>query len=410
MGQISYLNDDLWGSSGRLQYYYQKLDQQFRWTSRAGGSNSRIESEKDGFRLDLTTPLSFLGDGSTLLWGAEYATDKSVQTVTTDPPQIFVPELEQTDFALFAQLNAQVTDRLTIQGGLRYDDLSLDLQDFTVLTTGLAVTGGSASYSSTVGNLGASLQLTEQFNVYAGFSQGFSLPDVGRVLRDTTNPNPLENIKPEPVEIDNYEMGVRFAGDRINATLAGFFNTSDLGETFYPDPNADPNDDFINYIVSRQAQDFWGVEATVSGTFADGKASWGGSYTWIDGEQDTDGDGDPDGPIGNTSIPPVKVTAYGDYMISDGWSVRLQVLYSGDRNEFPDIAATTTSDKGHVRSFWTADASTTFNLGPGQMTVAVTNLFNDFYFPTSSTRYGYRPTRFAAAPGAEARISYTIQY
>ncbi len=409
VAQVSYRHENILGGSMRLQYYIQNSDQQFAWnSSRAGGSNSRIESEKDGIRLDFVTPVDFLGEGSVVMWGSEYATDKSVQTVNSDPVQVFVPELEQTDFALFMQMVAEVTDRLTIQGGVRYDDLSLDLEDYTVLGSGLEVMGSSTDYSSTVLNAGAAFQINEQFAVFGGYSQGFSLPDVGRVLRSTTDTNPLVNIKPVPVEIDNYELGVRMNFGEINATLAGFFNTSDLGELFVPDPNSPPG--VLEYIVTRQAQDFWGIEATVSGPLFEGCGRWGSSFTWIDGEQDTDGDGDPDGPIENTSIPPVKVTAFADYAITDDWALRVQLLYSGDRNEFPDIAETSRGDHGHVRSYWTLDASTSFQWGPGRFTVAVSNLLNKQYFPTSSLRSGNRPERYSAAPGAVARVGYTLTY
>jgi iron complex outermembrane receptor protein len=268
--------------------------------------------------------------------------------------------------------------------------------------------GGSTDYSSTVYNIGAAFQFTDQFSVFGGFSQGFSLPDVGRTLRTTTDPNPLVNIKPVPVEIDNYELGARLTVREVTATVAGFYNTSDLGELFEPDPDSPPG--VIEFIVTRQAQDFWGVEATISGPMFADRGRWGGSYTWIDGEQDTDDDGDPDGPIENTAIPPIKITAFGDYMISDDWTVRLQLLYSGDRNAFPEIAATSRGDHGRVESFWTVDASTTFRWGPGDVLIAVTNLFNKDYFPTSSVRSGNRPERYTTAPGAVARIGYSIRF
>ena len=78
VGQVSYIHSDIWGGDMQLEFYSQELDQQYAWnSSRGGGSNSRIQSDKSGFRLDFNTPLNSVGSDSTLLWGAEYASDKS---------------------------------------------------------------------------------------------------------------------------------------------------------------------------------------------------------------------------------------------------------------------------------------------------------------------------------------------
>jgi iron complex outermembrane recepter protein len=407
VAQASYINSDVLGGTMRAQVFTQDINQLFSFNAtRAGGSQSEIRSRKDGVRLEFNTPLTFMNqDNSRILWGAEYVRDKSVQVVNTTPEQIFVPELDQKDLAAFAQVEFELMSDLTIQGGVRYDSFDVEVEDFTVLTTGLNVMGGSTDYESTVFNIGAVKGINENLDIYAGYSQGFSLPDIGRTLRSTTVVNPLVTFRPEPIKIDSYEIGIRGDLPWFSYTFAGFFSESELGQQFEPDPN-----DLLANIVVRAAEEVQGVEGTLKGAFMDDQLAWGGTFTYVTGETDTDDDGEVDSPLDNSRIPPVKVTGYVNYQLRDDWSVRVQAIYSGSRNEFPDIAATSTGSYGDVEPFTVFDVSTRFGFGAGDMTLSLSNALNNDYFPESSTRSGNRPLRYAPAPGATFKVGYKVSY
>lgn len=407
IAQASYINEDFLAGTLRFQGYHQDINQRFSFNAdRAGGSQAIIESRKDGVRLDIRTPLEKLGLGAgDVMWGSEYIRDRSVQTVNTVPARIFVPQLDQKDYAVYAQVEAKPLRGLTIQGGARYDHFDVVVDSFTVLTTGLQVNGGRLKYDSFVFNLGASIEVIDGINVFGGFSQGFSLPDIGLSIRATRDPNPLITLRPEPVVVNNYEVGVRGKAHSVEFTFAGFISTSTLGQSFAPDP-VDP----LLRIVVRAAERLYGLEGTLRGSLFERRLGWGGTVSWATGETDTNGDGVLDAPLSNDRITPLKATGYLDFKIRNGWSTRLQGLYSGYRNDFPLIAATSTGSFGEIKPFFTLDASTTLHAGPGDLTVAVSNALNNQYFSVNAQRSGNRPDRYVPSPGATLRVSYQMPF
>ena len=407
VAQASYINTNVLGGTFRAQVYHQDIEQLSSWNaSRAGGSQSMIRSRKDGLRLDFNTPLKNIGiDDGQLLWGGEIVRDRSVQTVNTDPAQIFVPELDQKDYAAFAQLEVGLIKGLSMQGGVRYDHFKVEVEDFTVLTSGLNVNGGETDYDSVVFNIGAVQEVTSGLSVYAAFSQGFSLPDIGRSLRATTEVDPIVTLRPEPIEIDSYEAGIRGNLPWFSYTLAGFYSESSLGQTFEPDP-LDP----FAKIVVRAAEKIHGIEGTLNGGAFQDQLLWGGTFSWVAGKTDSNDDGVVDTPLPNDRVGPIKVTGYVSYDITPDWSVRVQGIYSGDRNAFPDIAYTSRGSNGELDSFSVFDISTKFKLGPGDMTVSVSNMLNNFYFGETSMRSGNRPERYAPSPGATAKVGYRVAF
>lgn len=144
-------------------------------------------------------------------------------------------------YAGFGQLQVPVGERITLRGGLRYERFDLDVDDFTRPATyfqqgsvvgvlpDLPVRGGNFSYDQLTFNLGAVLRLTDTAEAYAGFSQGFSLPDVGAFTRRAgqslafactlARPNCLRpgtsvsyaDIGLEPIVVNNWEAGLRRA-------------------------------------------------------------------------------------------------------------------------------------------------------------------------------------------------------
>ena len=48
---------------------------------------------------------------------------------------------------------------------------------------GVSVTGGKVSFGKTLSNYGFTYQATDWAQLYGGYSEGFGMPDIGRVLR-----------------------------------------------------------------------------------------------------------------------------------------------------------------------------------------------------------------------------------
>lgn len=71
--------------------------------------------------------------------------------------------------------------QLRLEGGniLRQNNSTVGITAVTVTN----IEGGSLSADDVVFNAGVTHNLTEQLSLFASFSQGFSFPDIGRVLR-----------------------------------------------------------------------------------------------------------------------------------------------------------------------------------------------------------------------------------
>ena len=394
-----YSYGDVLGSTLRMQAYYQEVSQTFDFRpDRFGGSQSVIQSEKVGGRLDINTPLSFAGVSGGLLWGIDFTNDQTVQNLTDG--RIFVPFLDQDAFAQFAQLELSPTPWLDVQAGLRHESFDVTVKPFTSLTSGVDVEGGQLDYQTTVWNVGPVVHIGS-FDVFAAFSQGFSLSDIGREIRDSQEPDFLQSLKPKPVVFDNYEIGMRYHADRLSGELSVFLSESDLGARFEDDPN---NPGLL--IQRRDPERTHGVEAALRAVLSDTLRA-GGTFTWIEGKADTDDDGGFETYLNGRRIPPVKITAFVERDLRADWLVRLQALYSGSRDKFDD--ATSGTGLGRVDSFITFDLMTSLELGPGSLSVGVQNILNEDYFPVSA-QVQNRPLVLVEAPGATAVLRYSMAY
>lgn len=394
-----YSHADVFGSTLRLQGYYQKVEQMFEYDPlRFGGTQSEIESEKIGGRVDIDTPFHVGNVAGNALWGLDYNNDKTVQAMTDG--RIFVPELNQDALAYFLQLEIKPTSWLDIQAGVRYESFDVDVASFRSLRSGVLVLGGTLDYSTTPVNAGLVIHASDAVDIFAAFSQGFSLSDVGRALRDTRVPGAVQTLKPEPVVYDNYETGVRFRSDSLTGELSLFVSESDLGVNFVDDPL---NPGLL--IIDRKPERIYGMESSLRAELAE---TWtaGGTLTWLEGKADP-GTGDYDVYIDSRRIPPLKVTAFVEHQLTDDWLVRLQGLYSGDRDRFNNNM--TSTGLGRIDAFYTFDLISTLQLGAGTLTVGLQNLLNEDYYSVSAQAQN-RADRLVMSPGATMTVQYAVSY
>lgn len=412
---LEYSHDDLLGSSVQAQLYYRDyLTRFFPSDNRSFSSlgnlifQSQVESERFGGRLQIETPL-FNQGAARLLWGVDYTNEDTVQPVTTFDPaafdassglvfqstgeRIWTPALELSSLGLFAQLTWDVSDRLIINGGVRHENADASVDDFTTLA-GRNIQGGDLNFDATLFNIGAVYFLTDELNVFANFAQGFSLADIGLALRNpAAGLNSVETLSPEPQTVDNYEIGVRGQWGAVQASLSGFYNTSDLGTTFTA-PGT----------VTRAPERIYGVEAAVDTQPSD-RWQLGGSLTLLGGEIDQGDDGDYE-PLDGFRIPPLKLTAYVENETLPGWRNRLQALLSGDRDVFGESAA---FGRRPVDSYVTVDYISSIQLGSGTLQIGVENLFDNQYFPVVSQLQS-TDTAYSAARGRTLSIRYSFEW
>lgn len=403
------LNGDLKGQI----YYRDYLTRFFPFDGRTVASlgnaifQSEVNSVEWGGRLQFDTPLA-ADDTLRLLWGADYNNERTAQPVNIFDPAPFdasgglvyrttgqrtwVPPLNQDSLGLFAQLNWQASDRITLLGGIRHERVGLTVNDFTTLA-GNAVQGGDLAYDATLFNLGGVVNLTDNIGVFANFAQGFSLADVGLVLRNAPAGFSVATLRPEAQRVNHYEVGVRGNWEGLQASLAGFYNSSELGTTFTA-----PGE------ILRAPERIYGVEATVDAQLSQ---SWllGGTLSWSEGSIDRANTGTYT-PLDGFRIAPLKLTAYVENQTTPGWRNRLQALYSGDRDVFANDSI---FGQRAVSSYFTVDYISQLNVGPGTLEIGIANLLNTDYFPVVSQ---LQPSELsnAAARGRFLRLGYSFEW
>lgn len=412
---FTYEHRDVWGSRLTLQAYHLDYFASFPITEFATGqpapddtdaAGSINESEKIGTRLTIETPLFPESLDMTAVWGVDFLNERTNEQVV-GPNAVFgtpdIPQLEQNALAGFFQLEVPVSDLGIVRAGVRHEAIWLDVPTFTgpggLFGPGGTVTGGELSYSETLFNLSGVYYLTEQMELFGGFSQGFSVVDVGSVLRGPAfsggGGGSAENLDPEAQKVDNYEVGVRGDWGRVRGSLAAFYSESDLGTTFQS---------FAR--VNRQPEEIWGIESSIE---FQPHHQWrfGGTLTVIDSRTDGDGDGDLDEELPNRRIPPMKLTGFVEYEPFDWWRNRLQLLYSGDRE--PSGATNFNGAPDDVESFVIVDYYASFKAGPGNVRLGVENVLNEDYFPVAAQAFGTNAA-YSKGQGRSVSLSYRFEW
>ena len=413
---LQYTHENLFGSQVQAQLYYRDyLTRFFPFDGRNFASlgnqifQSRVESERFGGRLQIETPL-FSQGAARLLWGLDYSNEDTSQPVDTFDQTAFAasrgidfrrtgeltwtPPLELSSLGLFGQLNWDISDRWIVNGGVRYENADVSVDDFTTLAnSNVIIPGGDLDFDATLFNIGTVYFLTEQVSVFANFAQGFSLADIGLVLRNAPSGFSVESLSPEPQKVDNYEIGVRSQWESVQASLSAFFNESDLGTTFTA-PGT----------VIRAPERVYGIEATID---AQPNELWqlGGTLTLVAGEIDRGDDGGYEA-LDGFRIPPLKLTAYVENETLPGWRNRLQALLSGSRDVFSDSTA---FGRRPVESYFTVDYISSIQLGAGTLQLGLENLFDNQYFPVVSQLQS-NDTAYSAARGRTLSIKYSIDW
>lgn len=341
-------------------------------------AQSVLDTEQYGARATLSNEFEY----AIVTAGIDYQHD-NVSQVILDGRDIIAP-MSQDSIAGFVQVDVPVGEMVDLRAGVRYEKFFLDVEDFTRPTVfqlgvpfpipAVDVIGGSFDYDALVFNLGGVLHVTEEIDVFAGFNQGFSIPDVGAFTRRALNPNPFDpspisfaSIQPAAAIVNSYEAGVRYDDDWLHVEAAGFVSTSDEGTTFDPATNE----------ITQQEEIIWGAELDVAAEVTDDLAI-GTVLGYQEGRYDSDGDGDIDAFLPNNRIvSPFTATVYGDYAVTPALAVGAEVVFTAGRDRDPAF---------ELENTVTVNLHGTYDLGPGTVMAGVLNLFDrDQLNPTATS-------------------------
>ena len=414
---LEYSNKRFLGSSIQAQAYYRDyMARFFPFDGRAfpvfGRTiyQSRLEQNKAGGRLAIETPLpSFTG--LTVVYGVDHVDERTSQPVGIMDPaafdasgglvfrkihdSVFVPLIKQKNTGVFAQFAWKKYDRLVLRGGLRHERIKVDIDDFTTIA-GNFIEGGRLDYSDTLFNFGGVFRINGVLNLFSNFGQGFTVPDIGLVLRGSPRGSTVNSLPFQAQKVNTYETGARAGWSRVQASLALFYNTSDLGAS----------SGGFNQPVIRAPERVYGLESTLDVQPLD-KFRVGGTLTWLEGKSDPNLD-EVYTYLNSYRIPPMKITVYAEHDTTSRWFNRVQWTYSGERNRFGN---STGFGLRPVDDYATLDYVTRIVLPKGSLRLGVENLLNNQYFTRESQllRTGFNGS-YTAAQGAVFTYGYSIFY
>ncbi|NMH59130.1 TonB-dependent receptor [Alteromonas ponticola] len=354
---------------------------------------SRNDSQKYGSRITLNwqnvgqAPLDITA-------GLDYLNDTTFQELAQTGRK-WVPDTEFINWAPYLQARYQVGD-LSLSAGARYEYGKLKVDDFTTLASNgnTFVAGGQPSFNELLHNLGVVYQITPQLRAYASFSEGFSMPDVGRVLRGINQPDLSVSsfLDLQPVIADNKEVGLDYTFEALSFGLSYFTSDSDLGARLQAD------DDGI-FSVMRERTEIDGFEANASYMLS-AQTRFTASYADTDGEYDSDGDQRVDQTLSGRNIAPRRLNISWHQSWTDALYTQVQFskLFSRDAGEESDI--------NDFNGYHTVNASATYEtMQAGTFTLGLENLFNEYYFTYYAQTVG-GDTRNFTGRGRTATLSW----
>lgn len=425
---LTYRHEDLFGSQLDAQVYYRSTELTQILVDVRGAFppgafpeaprlfQTTLDSYEFGGRLQIDTPIV---EALSLLWGADYSQEENEAPynalaleafdndrdarVIANPTQ--TPPYTLENLGLFAQLQWDVSDQWLLSGGLRYENIRADIDDFTgspfATPTGPApeVRGGNVDADEVVFNAGVVYRATPNVSLYANFAQGFSIPNLDTVLGSLPDGTDIDDsFDLQPQVVDNYELGVRGIWNNFEVSLAGFYNTSELGTALTIDP-------ILGTVAVRAPQRNYGLEFAVDWLPSD-RWQLGGSLTWNEGEFDPNDDGDFVA-LSTVDVQPIRVTLYVENETLPGWRNRLQGLIVGDRSRAFDDGV----DGFDIDGYVLVDFFSSVDLGPGRLELGIENIFNQDYLPVDSQeRIGIQEARRFAGRGRSLSLRYSLTF
>lgn len=312
-------------------------------------------------------------DDLVLTAGFDALFDRTEQ-VLVQTNRAWVPQTDFRSLAPFLQGNLALADGLVrIAGGLRFENVQLKVDDFTTLASygPVSVTGGSPSFEDVLWNGGIIVEPIDGLRAYGSYAEGFTIADVGRILRGISQPNidVDDYLSLEPVVSNNRELGLEWDRGALKASASYFWSSSEFGSILVL-----RNDVFE---VERQPIEIEGFEASLSWQTPVPGLALSGGYANLKGQTDGDGDGLIDEDLDGANISPDRINLAADYS-AGRFSARAQARMYLER-EFNDASTATDFD-----GYTLVDAFISYRTDFGEISLAAQNLTNEFFITYDS--------------------------
>ncbi|UEQ74999.1 TonB-dependent receptor [Chryseobacterium arthrosphaerae] len=409
--RVSYDNKNLFaGTSLNINLYYQDFKTVYGYSDTFfNGGQSNVLSKKVGARFNFDTQLwNSQNSQGEIIYGADILNDQTVQKL--EDGRFWTPNMSMTNIAPFVLAKIDLFKKLTIKGGIRYENIKVKVDDFNTLsvikndgtfTKSIPVEGGKLSYNALVGNIGIRYNIEPYINLFASFSQAYSINELGRILRTSTSET-IKSLETKPIIVNNYELGATGQlSNWLHYELTSYVSTSKLGATFVQSADR-------ALMIQRSPEIVYGVEGFLHFT----PAKWlqfGGSYSWMEGITSPKDDGDYSSRINNSRISAPKVLAYVQGKPIPALSVGFDMLHSFQQDRFsPNAKGVYAYGEGFVPDY------TVFNFKSGyevnrnwKISLGIENLLNRQYQPAIAW-WAARDSDFINSAGL--RGTFMIEY
>ncbi|AIA71628.1 TonB-dependent receptor [Pectobacterium atrosepticum] len=356
---------------------------------------SRSVANKYGTKLALTKD-DLLDDTLKVTVGFDTLYDKGKQDLYLTK-RTYVPEMEYTNYSPFIQGEYQLLDKVTLHAGVRHEIAKLQVGDYQTLASngGYTVEGGSPKFNETLYNAGIVYAATDSLSLFANYSEGFGMPDVGRALRSINRPGvSLKNFDGfKPIVTDNVETGFRFKRDKFDFEASYFESKSKLGERVRESGGV--------FLSDRQRTQIRGVEVT-TGYQINEQHKINASYAHSEGKYDNNGDGKVDKKFNGLNIAPDRLITSWSANWNDNWSSFVQANYAFGRS-FDDAGMA-------FDGYLLMDAAVGYKLPYGRLNVAVANLLDKQYITYYSQAALVNDTRYFSGRGRTMTLGYSIDF
>ena len=402
------------GTRYDADFYYQSVDNIFFFSEVfVDGGISRILSKKNGARLVLNTPLVLNNVDANFTYGLDVQRDITSQPLVDG--RLWVPEMDMLNLAPFIQTKFTIFDKVILKGGVRYEKVAIGVDDYATLptkntTTGavtpsMDVRGGELKYNTLVSNIGLRYNISDYFSPYLSFSQGFSVSDLGLVLR-SARVDDIAKINTEAVIVNNYEAGFVSRIKKFRFEATGYISKSNLGA----------NSVFQNgvFVVVRTPERIYGFELAADMQVTENLQT-GLSYSFVEGKLDTDNDGQFDGKtddyLPGQRISAPKLAGHIDYAVLPG-KLNFLLQYTGilNRDRFErNSSGSYDPYKAPVKAYNLFSSSINYNLNETtSLNLGIENMLNEDYF-TARSQYGAFNDSYTKGKGASFRFTLQVK-
>lgn len=410
---LSYHNAELLAHDVAISLFYQdqSIKQRDNFFSAEFGNDffaSNRENSRLGIRSALVRSYGLGGAKLKTSYGFDFTRNDflrfNVDAANGEKVTGYVtPAIYLNTYAPFAQLELEI-GRITLSGGARHEWYrgAIKRKGYNPSLPRAATPGSFGKSSLTLWNVGAVYALTDRIQVYASFSQGAELTQLGRAARGAVDP---ALISVEPASSDQYEAGVRGKAGPVDFGVAVYHSRSKSSSQIQPDPSC-AGESFCPLIPLRVPERFKGLEANASWRVMD-SLTLAGVFTLQRGRIFNEDLGRFIA-YGTDVAVPLRVTGRAEWRPIEPLGLNFQLTHYGASSYFsPSEQAIGFVDTAAVTL---ASGSISYKVGPAEFYVAADNLFNKRYISVANQVQGQGGFTYMEAAGRRVTLGVSGRF